>query len=385
MKPRHIALTCATLHDHAGRQAVALASHLAQHGHKVSLVCHLPDRPKGLDPRVEVHGPSSLPSLMSLRLLKAHRYTIKALNALTPDVRVSMLTTVPGDVVVVCNGTVARLQRAHVQAQPTLPRRAARMGLMLLPSRLFARWLEKRALSAPTLKTLVALSPRLVARLASDEQRDGVEVIGASPMPVDETIEPGEGAAVRRRLARGLSIDEAARWLVMPFDSAELGGVEAMIRAFKPLVDGGVDAVLLLAGPSRYTHLAWIAQLGLRSRVRFVGQTDRMAELMAASDLVVQPTAYDPGGWGVMPALGSGVPVITTAASDLADQVRRRGGVVLESPADPAQLLEALREQLDDGPDPGLSPENAGSGPAAEPSPPLGQVVAELIDAREPG
>lgn len=151
-----------------------------------------------------------------------------------------------------------------------------------------------------------------------------------------------------------------------------------MLRAFKPLIEQGIDAAMLLAGPTRYTHLAWIGQLGLRDRVRLVGKTARIEELMAASDLIACPTKYDPVGWSVLPALTADKPVITTTACGLADAVEQRGGTVLNGPPEPIPLLEAIREQHgrwqggDDG-------QTATQSPKSAPDSSLAQAVESLL------
>ena len=137
-----------------------------------------------------------------------------------------------------------------------------------------------------------------------------------------------------------------------------------------------------MAGPTRYTHLAWLAQLGLRDHVRFVGRTARLAELAAAADLVVQPTERDPAGWGIRPALQTATPIITTTACDLSGVVRQRGGTVLNSPVAPAQLLLALRERLQSLPESdGEAPETLRPTPDSG-VPTLFEAVGTLIACR---
>lgn len=149
-----------------------------------------------------------------------------------------------------------------------------------------------------------------------------------------------------------------------------------MVRAFKPLIEQGVDAVLLLVGPSQYTHLAWIGQLGLRKHVRFVGKTARLDELIAASDLIASPTNDDPVGWAIRPALTSGKPIVTTTACDLAEDIRQQGGTVLPAPADPQALVQAIREHhrcWQDG-------ETVPQSPRTPTDPPLIDVIEGLLN-----
>ena len=164
--------------------------------------------------------------------------------------------------------------------------------------------------------------------------------------------------------------------MVFAFNRSGLHGLEPLLRAFKPFAEQQPQSVLLLAGPTRYTHLAWIAELGLRDRVRFVGKTDRLDLLMPSIDLAVYPTYYDPVGWGVREAIRLGRPVITTTSSDLADAVQEAGGTVIPSPAQPQDLLEALGKH-----------HTAWQGGSADPTAsaplkmPQGQPLAQLVKA----
>jgi glycosyltransferase involved in cell wall biosynthesis len=100
------------------------------------------------------------------------------------------------------------------------------------------------------------------------------------------------------------------------------------------------DADLVVAGGGR--GLAkWklkTAQSGLDSRIRFLGFTDRIQEILAAVDLLVSPVRYEAYGLNVQEAICRGVPAL----------VSRCAGVAERYPADLTPMLLPDPSDVDD-------------------------------------
>ncbi len=82
------------------------------------------------------------------------------------------------------------------------------------------------------------------------------------------------------------------------------------------------DAYLVVAGSGR-TLPDWRCEAersGLGSRVKFLGFTERVFDVLAASDLLVSPTRYEPYGLNVQEALCCGVPAIVSASAGVAER-----------------------------------------------------------------
>jgi len=120
--------------------------------------------------------------------------------------------------------------------------------------------------------------------------------------------------------------------------------LRAMYRVDEPRLH------LLLVGrrsPAPYNGL--IKRLGLRSRVRWFGPTSDVAKYHAAADLFVMPTTYEAFGTVIVEALGSGLPVITSALAGAASAVQDgHNGRLLEDPTDDNQLATELISALRD-------------------------------------
>ncbi|WP_313138153.1 glycosyltransferase, partial [Paracoccus jeotgali] len=121
-----------------------------------------------------------------------------------------------------------------------------------------------------------------------------------------------------------------------------------LIAALARLRHTHPDARLALVGtgPEEAAIRARVARLGLEG-VDFLGHRDDVADLMAAADLVVLPSAFEGLPLVVLEAMALGTPVIAT----------RIGGVIeavgpdhpwLVPPGDPRALARAMADALDD-------------------------------------
>lgn len=375
MSKAHLAIACEALTpaSAASEQAKRLATGFAERGYRVSLLAGKAFGAQ-VDDRVQLYSaglrsPGTIKGIMRLR-----RWHAQQLAALKPDRTLSLTTLLPAEVLMPLEGTAAGLRDSLRHQAAPLPIRAASWLQSLKPGVMLRGMVEKRSLADPTLRTCVALTPIIEAQLHKVTTAEHVQIEHVALPDSSSAISAASSQGMRDRVARGLDLPGDVPWLVFPFRSAWADGIEPMVLAFKVLVDWGSDAVLLLAGPSKYTHLAWLGQLGLRDRVRFVGTPDEPEPLYAACDLVVQPTSYDPGGWGVRPVIACGRPVVTTEASGAAELVRQSGGAVIQAPADPQSLLEALQQRLE-----GLAPGQA----AASQDDPAGSAAAfvDVIEA----
>ena len=99
-------------------------------------------------------------------------------------------------------------------------------------------------------------------------------------------------------------------------------------------------ARLLIAGLNETDRVAnadaELAQrLGISSRVIWLGHREDVAQIIAASDILMHPARYDTTGTVILEALVNGLPVLTTSVCGYAEHVRAAGGgIVLEEPFD---------------------------------------------------
>ena len=88
--------------------------------------------------------------------------------------------------------------------------------------------------------------------------------------------------------------------------------------------------------------------LGVASRVKWLGHREDVSHLMAAADLLIHPARYDTTGTVILEAIVNGLPVITTAACGYARHVESADtGIVLREPFEFRLFLTALAEAQD--------------------------------------
>jgi UDP-glucose:(heptosyl)LPS alpha-1,3-glucosyltransferase len=89
-------------------------------------------------------------------------------------------------------------------------------------------------------------------------------------------------------------------------------------------------------------------RLGIADRVHFAGVVTDPERWMAAADLFVLPTIYDPFSNACLEAMACGVPVITTRANGAAEIMEEwRTGAIIADPRDVAGLADRMAELLD--------------------------------------
>ena len=108
-----------------------------------------------------------------------------------------------------------------------------------------------------------------------------------------------------------------------------------LARAFERLGEGSLTFVG--DGPLR-------AELEGRPRVHLTGSLphDRVPELVAAADVVCQPSLVEPFGQSLLEALACGRPVVATCVGGPSEFVPSAAGVLVD-PTDEDALVEALR------------------------------------------
>ncbi len=89
-------------------------------------------------------------------------------------------------------------------------------------------------------------------------------------------------------------------------------------------------------------------RLGCAGAVEFAGSVADLRPYYAASDLLVQPTFYDPCSLTTLEALACGLPVVTSAWNG-AGELLGAGGEVVDDPTDADAWAEAVRRRAASG------------------------------------
>ncbi len=220
------------------------------------------------------------------------------------------------------------------------------------------RNLERPALRRATAPALRAASAVIaVSRYLADGLRaSGIALppVHVVNMGVDlERFAPGDRTAARERLGvpAGVPMILAVGGLTDRKNPLGLLQAFARVRASRP------DARLVFVGDGALARAVDLGaeRLGVADAVTRTGALphDRVADWVAACDLLALVSRVEPLGVVALEALAGGRPVVATAVGGTREvvPVPRAGRIV--DPRDPAAMARALLEVLDDPPPPG--------------------------------
>jgi hypothetical protein len=322
-------LVSAGFHEQGGQSKAnaALADYLLARGTRVHLVGH------DFDGRFLAHAgctahrvprPGGKDMLGVLWLRRRGRRVARAVCAAQSESRV------------VVNGgcchwaDVNWVHFVHAAWRPTLAGAAWRPSLKEAAAGLLFRRHERQALRAA----------RLVLANSERTRRELTDRLGLDPCKVRTLYYGGEAtwhpatqeecAVARARL--GQAAGRPLALFLGGLGHDERKGFDTLWRVWAALcADPAWDADLLVAGAGAASGQweARIAAAGLTRRVRLLGFTDRVFDLLAAADLLVSPVRYEPYGLNVQEAVCRGVPALVSA----------RAGVVEQFPPDLAEMV----------------------------------------------
>ncbi len=121
-------------------------------------------------------------------------------------------------------------------------------------------------------------------------------------------------------------------------------GFNTVLKALSRLRSKNVK--LLVVGKhsaERDSFMRLTQDMGLNSRVIFVGRTDHVNHYYAASDAFIFPTFYEPFGLAILEAMACGLPVITSKLAGAAELITDSvNGMLLNDPTNESQLIRKM-------------------------------------------
>jgi glycosyltransferase involved in cell wall biosynthesis len=197
----------------------------------------------------------------------------------------------------------------------------------------YARWLYDRGADA-----VVAISEGVrEALVASGVQRARIAVVPSGVDVARFATDPGASVDERHRL--GLADDEVVLAIVGALE--ERKGHDVLLDAVASLGDLRLRVLCAGSGSLAPALVARKDALGLGERVRFLGQVNDVAALLAAVDVVVMPSRHEGLGVAALEAMAAGRPVIASRVGGLPEAVGDAG--VLVPNGDARALAEAIR------------------------------------------
>jgi UDP-glucose:(heptosyl)LPS alpha-1,3-glucosyltransferase len=180
--------------------------------------------------------------------------------------------------------------------------------------------------------------------------------IAVIPNGVDtKTLAQANGERTRKQILTQLNIGGNTKPVLFLFaaNNFRLKGLACLLRAFSEISNlkfqTSKGAYLIIVGSDNaapYRRLA--VNLNIADKVLFLGSVGDIGNLLAAADVAVLPTFYDPSSRFILEALALGKPVITTQFNGASEQFTdNRHGKVIDSPDNIAALAGALTHFTD--------------------------------------
>ena len=319
-----------------------LAWYLAERrGVSVELVAHTVAEPLASHPCVRIHTvarPLGRHFLGEPLLRRAGRRVARSLTISRPDARVVVNG---GNCSWPAVNWVHLVHRASAPADehaPWLVRLRHR-----LTRRIYLRQERKAFLHSPL---LLANSQRtrsdLIEGWGVSADRVRVVYLGCDPDRYYPIASP-ERAAARKSLA--ISEGQMILLFVGALGYDRRKGFDTLLAASRQLRSRSFpEFTILAAGSGAVDYWAREAdRLGLTDRVRFLGHVEFIPTLLAAADILVSPTRYEPYGLNVHEALCRRLPAIVSKCAGVAERYPPDlADLLFDNPDDPDELAGRL-------------------------------------------
>ncbi len=217
-----------------------------------------------------------------------------------------------------------------------------RKGLSFSIYRFLLKLLHKRA--AIIIANSKATAQRLVKVAGIDAGR--IEVI-YNAIEFD-SFEVSESLRIRSREKLGVSQKDILVGFVGRLH--RLKGADILIEAFSLLLRQSADYFLVLAGdgPQRKSLESLVARLGIGERVKFLGMSDNVAEVMVAFDIGVVPSRQESFGVVAAELMRMKVPIVSSGEEGLAELVTNGVTGLVTRQNIPEEICRCVQRLADD-------------------------------------
>jgi glycosyltransferase involved in cell wall biosynthesis len=243
----------------------------------------------------------------------------------------------------VCGSRPAALIAGRLAGVPSIVFAGVVLGLGRL------RGLQRALAGGLVVRVTKRIAEAIVAcsRTVADQYEGGRAAVRVIYPPLRDDYESGDRRAYRDR--HGLGPDDVC--VAAVGNITEERGQDVLLRAMVDIRRSLPSARCLIAGEAlprpvdlafrrRLTEMA--VEFELEDAVVFTGFVERVADLYAAADVVVNPTRYEAFGRVALEAALAGRPVVSTRAGAIPEILRDGESALLVEPDDPVALAAAV-------------------------------------------
>jgi glycosyltransferase involved in cell wall biosynthesis len=250
------------------------------------------------DSGARIHAPLRA-SVYSPRHLRAFRETLRRFKFDVVHVHLF-----PAQLWAACGAWAARGATPLITTEHNTENRRRTYWLRGIDRWMYGRYRRIASISPATTKQLVAWLPELQSKIADCPNGIDVETFASASGPGKQAL---------------FSVTEDTPVILCVGRLEMVKDHETLLRAMSSIP----RAVLALAGdgPLRRPLHALAEQLGIGSRVQFLGKRADVPQLLKAADLYVQPSRWEGLSIAVLEAMAAGKPIVVSDAPSLAEQV----------------------------------------------------------------
>lgn len=324
------------------RDLLVTAEHLARAGHQVTIYAVEVRAAAAQWHVVQVGLPSLSPSLELWRFAWAAPARARRDGA---GLVLSFARTVGADVLRSGGGAHAAYMRAARRWRGVLGAAAMR----LRPYHRVQMAIERAAFTSPALRKAIAVSDLVRTQLIDEFGLDPAKAVTLYNGVDLDRFRPAADRALRVRLRQSFRVETGAPVVAFVGNGFARKGLGPLLKAWPALKS---QPYLLVAGNdtavNRYRRMA--RRLGVDSRVRFLGARNQIEQLFHAADFLALPSFFEPFGNVVMEAMASGLGVLTSAQSGVAELVPvAMHRFIVRDPGDSAEIAARLDALLRTG------------------------------------
>ena len=188
---------------------------------------------------------------------------------------------------------------------------------------------------------------RVLSKMFRAPETEIARVYNGAPL---ETLraETGDVTALRREAREEFHLPENARIALTVGRIEEQKGHRYLLPAIPHIAKNFPDVFFAWVGDGdqRETLEARAREYDIADRVLFLGRRADVPRLMKASDLFVFPTCYEGHPFALIEAMASGLPLVSTNASGIAELVTHRVHGLLCRTHDSCELRDAIEWAL---------------------------------------
>ena len=218
-------------------------------------------------------------------------------------------------------------------------------AMRLQPYHLAQLTVERAAFRSRALRRTIAVSELVRAQLIGEFGLNSEQTVTLYNGVDLERFSP-PSAAERTRSRQLFGLESGVPVVAFVGNGFARKGLGPLLEAWPGIKS---HACLLVAGvdqaQARYIRLAH--RLGIDSRVRFLGAVGQVEQLFHAADAFALPSFFEPFGNVVMEAMASGLGVLTSAQSGVAELLpAAMRPFIVTDPANPSEIARCLEALL---------------------------------------